>query len=232
MKAVAAGVVCCLGNDGRSSSSRVSIGSVGIGSSWGSGIGNIGSNSWGSSIGSGGNWSSVGNSDWDLADGVDWGVDSLADSLDGVGSGLMNNGLADGLVSSDGSMDLLGAEGGDVLEHRLGDMGGLDNRSRLVGGNGGWDVGVDGLSHGVGQGGDLGGDLSEGVGLSSGVGKVAAQSVVLNAGAVMSRSSDQVRGSSQGSWSSNSSGGDSHGGSAAVGDQGGEEEEGVHGGCC
>lgn len=223
MKAVAAGLDCCLGNDAMGSSSWVSIGSIGIG--------NIGGNSGGSSIGSGGN-SWLGNSNRDLADSVDWGMDSLAHGLDGVGSGLMNNWLADGLVSSDWSMDVLGAKGGDVLEHWLGNMGGLDNRGWLVGGNGGWDVGVDGLSHGVGQGGDLGGDLSKGVGLSSGVGKVASQSVVLNAGTVMSWGSDQVRSSSQGSWGSNSSWGDSHSGSAAVGNQGGEEEEGVHGGCC
>jgi hypothetical protein len=223
MKAVAAGVVCFLGNDAMGSSSWVSIGSIGIGS-WGSSVGSISIGSWGSGIGN--SWGS--NSD--LADSVDWGVDSLADGLDRVSSGLMDNGLADGLVGPDGSMDLLGAEGGDVLEDWLGDMGGLDDRGGLVGGNWGGNVGVDGLSHGVGQGGDLGGDLGKGMGLSSRVGKVAAQSVVLNAGTVMSGGSDQVRSSSQGGGSN--SGGNSHGGGSAEGDQGGEEEEGVHGGCC
>jgi len=148
-----------------------------------------------------------------------------------VGSGLVNNGLADGLVSGHGSVDVLGAEGWDVLEHWLSNVSGLDNRGWLVGGDGGGDVGVGGLSHGVGQGGDLGGDLGEGMGLSSGVGEVTTESVVLDAGAVMSWSSHQV-GSSGQSWSSNSSWSNSNGGCSAEGDQGGEEEEGVHGGCC
>jgi len=148
-----------------------------------------------------------------------------------VGSGLVNNGLADGLVSGHGSVDVLGAEGWDVLEHWLSNVSGLDNRGWLVGGDGGGDVGVGGLSHGVGQGGDLGGDLGEGMGLSSGVGEVTTESVVLDAGAVMSWSSHQV-GSSGQSWGSNSSWSNSNCGCSAEGDQGGEEEEGVHGGCC
>jgi len=145
----------------------------------------------------------------------------------------MNNRLADGLVGSDWSGDLLGAEGWDLLEDGLGNMGGLDNWGWLVGGNGGGDVGVGGLSHGVGQGGDLGGDLSKGMGLSSGVGKVSSKSVVLNAGTVMSWSSDQVWSSSKWSWSSSqSSWSHSNGGSPAEGDQRGEKQEGVHVGCC
>jgi len=178
-----------------------------------------------------GDGSGVGDSDGDLSDLMDWGVDSLADGLHGVGPGLVSDGLGDGLVSPHWSVDLLGAEGWDVLEDGLGDVVGLDDGGGLVGVNWGGDVGVSGLSHGVGQGGDLGSDLSEGVSLSGGVGKVAAQPVVLDGGRVMSWSSDQVRSSGEGSSGSHSSGGHGHCGCAAEGDQSGEKQEGVHGGC-
>merc|ERR1719447_1441765 len=94
------------------------------GSSWESSGVTVSSDSWGSSVSSMGNWGSGVSSNWDLGDGVDWGVDSLADSLDGVGSGLVNDWLADGLVGSDGSVDGLGSVGGDVLEDWLGNVGG------------------------------------------------------------------------------------------------------------
>ena len=122
---------------------------------------------------------------------VDGGGVGLGDLLAGVGPGLVHKGLVDGLVGPDGSVDLLGAEGGDVLEDGLGHVGSLDDGSGLVGGDGGGDVGLDGLSDGVGQGGDLGGDLGEGVGLGGGVGEVAAQPVVLDGGRVMGRGPDQ-----------------------------------------
>merc|ERR1719336_3451220 len=183
---------------------------------WGSSISTNSSNSWSSSN----SWGGMDSSNWDLANSVDWGVDSLADGLDGVSSGLMNDWLADGLVGSDWSMDGLGSVGGDVLEDWLGNVVGLDNGGWLVGGNGGWDVGVGGLSHGVGQGGDLGGDLGKGMGLCSGVGKVSSKSVVLDAGRVMSWGSDKV-------WSSSHSWGSSHGSGSAEGNQRGEKQEGV-----
>jgi len=209
--------------------------------SWGSSITVTGSSNWGSSIStnssnswsSSNSWGSMDSSNWDLANSVDWGVDSLADGLDGVGSGLVNNWLADGLVSSDWSVDGLGSVGGDALEDWLGNMGSLDNGSWLVGGNWGGDVGVGGLSNWVGQGGDLGGDLSEGMGLSSGVSKVSSKSVVLNAGTVMSWGSDKVWGSSQrSSIDSCNSWSNSHGGGSAESNEGREEQEGVHVGCC
>ena len=53
-------------------------------------------------------------------------------------------------------------------------------------------MGVGGLSDRVGQGGNLGDDLSDSKSLSGGVGKVAYQSVVLNG--VMSRGTDKVGG--------------------------------------
>merc|ERR1719322_1859771 len=196
-------------------------------SNWGSSITVTGSSSWGSSN----SWGSMDSSNWDLANSVDWGVDSLADGLDGVSSGLVNDWLADGLVGSDWSMDGLGSVGGDVLEDRLGNVVGLDNGGWLVGGNGGGDVGVGGLSHGMGQGGDLGGDLGEGMGLSGGVGKVSSKSVVLDAGGVMSWGSDEVWSSSN-SWGSGHSWSNSHGSGSAEGNQRGEKQEGVHGGCC
>jgi len=180
-------------------------------------------------------WGSVSNSDggsvrdgdWDLLDSVDWSVDSLADGLDSVSSGLVSDGLGDGLVGPHWAGDLLGAEGWDVLEDWLSDVVGLDDGGGLVGGDGSWDVGVSGLGYGVGQGGDLRSHLSEGVSLSGGVGKVSTQSVVLNGGGVMSRGPHQVRGSSQGG----SSGGHGHSSCAAKSDQSGEKQEGVHGGC-
>ena len=69
----------------------------------------------------------------DLLDGVDGGVDSLADGLDGVGPGLVHDGLADGLVGPHWAVDLLGAEGWDVLEDGLGDVVSLDDGGGLVG---------------------------------------------------------------------------------------------------
>jgi len=162
---------------------------------------------------------------WDLLDLVDWSVDGLADSLDGVGPGLVHDGLADGLVGPDWAMDMLGAEGWDVLEDGLGHVVGLDDGGGLVGVDGGGDVGVGGLSHRVGQGGDLGHHLGEGMSLSGGVGKVASQPVVLDGGGVVGGSSHQVGSSGQGGREH------AHGGSAAKSDQSGEEQEGVHGGC-
>jgi len=160
----------------------------------------------------------------DLSDLVDWGVHSLAHGLHGVGPGLVSDGLGDGLVSSHWSVDLLGAVSWDVLEDGLSDVVGLDDGGGLVGGNWGGDVGVGGLSHGVGQGGDLGHHLGEGVSLSGGVGKVAAQPVVLDGGGVVSRGPHQVGDGSRDHGSRD------HGGGAES-DQSGEEQEGVHGGC-
>merc|ERR1712212_818212 len=132
-------------------------------------------------------------SNWDMGDSVDWGGNSLGNSLDSVGAGL------------------------------------LDNWGRLVGGNGGGDVGVGGLSNRVGQGGDLGDDLSKSMSLSSGVGKVASQSVVLNGSRVMSWGTDKVGGCvthNSSSW------GHSHGASTGKCNERGEKQEGVHGGSC
>merc|ERR1719425_172176 len=111
-----------------------------------------------------------------LSNSVDWGGNSQRNSLESVGAGLVDNWLVDSLVGTDRSGDVLGSVGGDVLEDGLGNVVGLDNGGRLVGGNGGGDVGVGGLSNMVGQGGDLGDDLSKSMSLSSGVGKVASQS--------------------------------------------------------
>ena len=100
--------------------------------------------------------------------------------LHGVSSGLMDDGLVDGVVlGDDAGHGHLGVHG-HVLEDGLGHVVGAHNGGGLVGGNGGRDVGVGGLGHGVGQGGDLGDDLGEGVGLGGGVGKVAAKSEMKN----------------------------------------------------
>merc|ERR1719474_1772073 len=123
------------------------------------------------------------------------------------------------------SVDRGGNSLGDSLD---GVSAGLvDNGGRLVGGNWGRDVSVGGLSHWMGQGGDLGDDLSEGMSLSGRVSKVSSKSVVLNGCRIMGRSTDKVGGSianNSGSWS--------HGHSTGTGksDERGEKQEGVHGG--
>ena len=164
---------------------------------------------------------SVRDGDWDLLDSVDWSVDSLADGLDSVSSGLMSDGLGDGLVGPHWAVDLLGAEGWDVLKDRLGNVVSLDDGSGLVGVDGGGDVGVGGLGHGVGQARDLRHHLGEGVGLGRGVCEVAAQPVVLDGGRVVGGGAHQVGRGGHGG------GGHGHGGGAGEGDQGGEEEEGL-----
>ena len=103
------------------------------------------------------------------------GMDSL---LDCVSSGLMDNGLVDGLVSGSNSGDGDLSVYRHVLEDRLGNVVGSDNGGGLVGGNGGGDMGLGGLSNGVGQGGNLGDDLGISVGLSSRVGKVTSKSTI------------------------------------------------------
>jgi len=154
---------------------------------------------------------------------VEGGGEVLRHLLDSVGAGLVDKGLADGLVSPDGSVDLLGSEGGDVLEDRLGSEVGPDNGVRLVGGNRCGDVGVGGLCHGMGQDGDLRADLSKGMGLSGGVGEVSTKPVVLYRGTVMS-------GGPLESGSTITLEGDllgeGHGGAHE-----GEVQEGVHGSC-
>jgi len=162
---------------GKTKTSISGISSMGNGGSSISSMGNRGSSissmgNGGSSISSMSNGGSSISSNWNLSNSVDWGGNSLGNSLDCVGAGLVDNWLVDSLVGADWSSDVLGSVGGDVLEDGLGNVVGLDNGCRLVGGNGGGDVGVGGLSNRVGQGGDLGDDLSKSMSLSSGVGKV------------------------------------------------------------
>merc|ERR1719317_1656323 len=112
---------CCLGNDGWGSSiSSVgnggsSVSSVGNGGSsvssmshWGS---NMSSSHWGSSISTSGNGGSDMSSNWDMGDSVDRGGNSLGNSLDCVGAGLVDNWLVDSLVGADWSSDVLGSVG-------------------------------------------------------------------------------------------------------------------------
>jgi len=134
-------------------------------SNWGSSISSVGN--WGSSISSMGNWGGSISSNWDMRNTMDWGGNSLGNSLDGVGAGFVNNWLVDSLVGPDRSADGLGSISWDSLEDGLSNVVSSDNWGGLVGGNGGRDVGVSGLSHGVGQGGDLGDDLSISMSLSS-----------------------------------------------------------------
>merc|ERR1712106_1116606 len=164
-----------------------------------------------------------------MSNSVNWGGHSLGNSLDCVGAGFVNNWLVDSLVGTDGSADSLGSEGRDVLEDGLGNIVGLDNWGGLVGGNWGWDVGMSGLSHGVGQGGDLGDDLSESMSLSGRVGKVASQSVVLDGSRVMCWGTDKVGGSISNNGSTRCYANNT---STAKSDKSGKEQEGIHGGVC
>jgi len=213
-----------LGNDGLVSKSwDTSI----SGNSWETSISSI---SWGNSMGSITNLlDRLLNTNGDLLNSVEGGVDWGGNLLDSVGTGLMNKGLANGLVSTDGSRDHLATISGDVLEDGLGNMGGPDNGRRLVGSNGSRDVSVGSLSNRVGQGGDLGDNLSEGMSLSCGVGKVATKPVVLNGGRVMARGPDKIRGSSIGASNSRNQ---TLRSSTAESNQSGEKQEGIHGGGC
>merc|ERR1719320_2104293 len=220
---------CCLGNNSWGSS----ISSVGNRGSSISSVGNRGSHmsssNWGSSISSSGNRGSNMSSNWDMGHSVDRGGNSLGNSLDCVGAGLVDNRLVDSLVGADWSSDVLGSVGGDVLEDGLGNVVGLDNGCRLVGGNGGGDVGVGGLSNRVGQGGDLGDALSKSMSFSCGVGKVSSKSVVLNGSRVMGWGTHKVGGcvtNNSSSW------GYSHGASTGISNERGEKQEGVHCGSC
>merc|ERR1719268_75301 len=139
-------------------------------------VSTVSNSNWGGSY----SRSSMGNSYWDLSNSVDRGSNSLGDSLDGVSASLVDNWLVNSLVGTDGSRDGLGSVGWDILEDWLSNVVSLDNRGGLVGGNWGRDVSVGGLSHWMGQGGDLWDDLSEGMSFSGGVSKVSTKSVVLN----------------------------------------------------
>jgi hypothetical protein len=96
------------------------------------------------------NWFSVGNSG-DTVNGSDSGLSHGVDSLLNVmGTSLMDNGLMDGLVGTDGSSDGEGLVDGNILEDWLGYMGGTHDRGGLVGGDRGGDVGVGGFGYWVG----------------------------------------------------------------------------------
>merc|ERR1719444_690569 len=162
---------CCslgmLDETGRVSSIVTGVTSICYSGGGSSGDGGVGGGGGDSSYGSGG----------DMSNG---GGDSMDSRLHGVSSGLMDNGLVDGLVSGDNtSHGPLGVHG-HILEDGLGNMVGAHDRGGLVGGNGGGDVGMSGLGNGVGEGGNLGDHLGEGVSLGGRVGKVATKSVVLN----------------------------------------------------
>jgi len=206
-----------------SNSWETSITSISSSSSWDTSISS--SISRGNSMGSITNMlDRLLNSNRDLLNSVEGSVDGGGNLLDRVGTGLMNKGLANGLVSTDGSRDHLATISGDVLEDGLSNMGGPDNGRRLVGSNGSRDVSVGSLSNRVGQGGDLGDNLSEGMSLSCGVGKVATKPVVLNGGRVMGRGPDKIRGSSIGASNSRNQ---TLRSSTAESNQSGEKQEGL-----
>merc|ERR1719468_1267204 len=128
------GSISSMGNRGSSS-----ISSMGNRGSSISSMGNRGSSSISSMGNRGSRISSMGNrgssisSNWNLGNSVDRGGNSLGNSLDCVGAGLVDNWLVDSLVGADWSSDVLGSVGGNVLEDGLGNVVGLDNGCRLVG---------------------------------------------------------------------------------------------------
>ncbi len=147
----------------------------------------------------------------------------MGDSLDGVGEGLVNDGLVDGLVGGDGSGHRNGGVHGHVLEDGLGHVMGAHNRRGLVRGNGRGNVGVRRLSDGVRQRRDLGRHGGESVRLGGGVGEVAAEAVVLDGGGVVGGCADQVAGcGGQGQ-----AGSGHNGAGPGEGEQGREEQEGL-----
>merc|ERR1719477_393579 len=101
-----------MGNRGSSSISSMS--------NRGSSISSMGNG--GSSIPCMSNGGSSISGNWNLSNSVDRGGNSLGNSLDCVGAGLVDNWLVDSLVGADWSSDVLGSVGGDVLEDGLGNV--------------------------------------------------------------------------------------------------------------
>merc|ERR1719320_882855 len=112
---------------GKTKTSISGISSMGNRGSSISSMGNRGSSissmcNGGSSISSMGNRSSSISSNWNLSNSMDRGGNSLGNSLDCVGAGLVDNRLVDSLVGADWSSDVLGSVGEDVLEDGLSNM--------------------------------------------------------------------------------------------------------------
>lgn len=119
---------------------------------------------------------------------------------DGNGGGLgVGEGLVEWLVDvgggSNGSDDGLLGEDGFFAEDGLGSEVGVLNGCWLDVGNWCGFVDVGGLSDGVGDGGQLRGDLGEGLGGDDSVGEVASETVALDGCAVVLGSADDVGGS-------------------------------------
>lgn len=91
---------------------------------------------------------------------------------------------------------------GSLLNDGLGDVFGGDNLAGGDMGNGCGFMDHSGFSNGVGDGRNLGGHLSVGMGLSDSVGKVATQPVRFDGGRVMGWGSDQSGGQSSWGWGS------------------------------
>ena len=156
-------------------------------------MGDRGSGNGGSGVGSVGNWGSSDGNGSSL--GV---VEGLVDGLVDVGGG--SNGSNDGLLSKDGLFP----------EDGLGSVVSVLNGGRLDVGNGSGLVDNGGLSNGVGDGAQLGGDLGESLSSDDSVSEVAAQTVALDGSAVVLGGTDDVGGSCDG--------GSNGGNDASVGD--------------
>lgn len=85
-----------------------------------------------------------------------------------------------------------------MLDDGLSDVVNGHDLAGVDGGNGCGFVDVDGLCHGVGDGGQLGGHLGVGMSLSHGIGKVAAETVGLDGSRVMGGGPDKNGGEVQG----------------------------------
>ena len=128
------------------------------------------------------------------------GGSSVSLNGDGDGGGLgVGAGLEDGLVNvgggSNGSDDGLLGEDGFFAEDWLGSEVGVLNGCWLDVGNWCGFVDVGGLSDGVGDGAQLGGDLGESLGGDDSVSEVASETVALDGCAVVLGGTDDVGGS-------------------------------------
>ena len=174
-----------------------------------SGVGVSGSGNWGLSVAEGGSdgISSINNGGLSVTNG------GLSEGNGGgMGEGLgLEDWLGDMGGGSNWSNDGLLGKDGFVSEDGLGSEVGVFNWGWLNVSNWSGLMDVGGLSNGVGDGGQLWGDLSESFGGHDSVGEVASQSVALDGSTVVLGSAHYVGGSSDGWAGGNDAGvGDSH----------------------
>lgn len=165
------------------------------------------------------NWGGDSDGGWGSMDSNSGLGNSVSDSLDLLVGGVGNSpGSNNGFLGQDGSL----------LNDGLGDVFGGDDLAGGDMGNGCGFMDHSGFSNGVGDGRNLGGHLSVGMGLSDSVGKVATQPVRFDGGRVMGRGSDQGRGQSSWGWGSYQ-GSLGHGGTTGKGQKASKNDKSIHG---